>query len=185
MPKTQTTLKFRLSGGAGASVDISGRIETFEAPLFVKEPAVDISILCFDPDFRDPVSTVVSGSTTSGQIPSTVPYLGTVETGFTLVLNPNRPLTAFNIYHSSPDGVLNAMDFGYQLLTNDVLTISTLQGAKRVTLKRANVTTSVLYALSPQSNWLELQPGNNSFRVYAEGLSIPYTVEYVAKYGGL
>lgn len=185
MPKTQANLKFRLSGGTGASRDISGRIEEFLAPLFVKEPAADISLMCFDPDFYDPVSVVVEGATTDLQTPFVVAYPGTVETGFVFNLTVNRTLSAFTIYHTSPDGILNSIDFTYPLLAGDVLTISTAQGAKSIMLKRGNADSSVLYGMSAQSNWLELQQGDNSFRVYAVGAAVPFTMTYVAKYGGL
>jgi len=66
-----------------------------------------------------------------------------------------------------------------------VLVISSLQGAKGITLTRAGVASSLLYGRSAQSNWIQLFPGNNNFRIFAPGDPIPYVLEYVVRYGGL
>jgi hypothetical protein len=145
-----------------------GRVESCEAALFTAEPAVDISVMCFDPDFFEITPEVVSGSTTSGETPMTIEYVGTVETGIELTLNVNRSLAGFTVYHVPPNDGIRTLDF-----------------AKGATLTRAGVTSSVLYGISPQSNWLELMPGTNTIRVYATGADIPLAIEYINKYGGL
>lgn len=189
MPKTKVTLRFHLVEGEGVldflDVHIEGRIETFESPMFTNEPSVDISIMCFDPDFHDPTPVVFNGSTTAGSEEVILNYSGTVETGILFTLSPARAVSAFTIYHRPPDGKLRTLDFSAPLVASDILQISTIVGAKHVTLKRANVESSLLYAMSPQSHWLEIQPGENNLRVYAEGLAIPYSITYSNKYGGL
>jgi hypothetical protein len=77
------------------------------------------------------------------------------------------------------------MDFAGSLVSGDVLTISTVSGNKYVTLKRASVVSSLLYGISPTSKWLEFLPGDNYIRVYATGATIPYTITYTKRYGGL
>lgn len=192
MPKSAVDLRFRsnmvLADGRIVEdlvVDILGRIETFEAPLFAQEPAVDISIMCFDPDFHDPNPVVFEGNTTAGSEESILTYDGTVESGILFSLYPDRALSEFTVYLRSPDGRLRTLDFAAPLLLNDVLRISTVVGAKYVTRTRTNVESPVLYGMSPQSSWIELQPGDNHIRVYAEGLPIPYDITYTNKYGGL
>jgi Phage tail protein. len=183
MPKREVNLRFITS--TGLSVDISGRVESFESPLFTKEPQVDISVVCFDPDLVDPTLVEVSGLTTADTTESLVTYEGSVETGITFVLNVDRVISEFTFYHRPPDNTLRSLEFATPLEAGDVLTISTIAGSKGATLKRAGVDSSVLYGISPQSNWIELMPGDNNIRVYAEGLGIPYDIEYVNKYGGL
>lgn len=183
MPKTQVTLRFHLSDLL--YVDILGRVESFEAPLFTDTPEVDISLMCFDPDFFDPNSGLFTGMSTSGLDEVQLTYNGTVDTGLLFTLSPNRPVTDFSIYHRPPDGTLRVLDFSYPLLDKDVLKINTVFGAKAITLTRAGVDTSQLYSMSPQSNWLRLQPGVNNLRVYTTGAAIPYTISYVTRYGGL
>jgi hypothetical protein len=77
------------------------------------------------------------------------------------------------------------LDFAETLSPNDVLTINTTVGNKYVTRLRSGVETPMVYALSPQSNWIELLPGENNIRVYADGTPLPFRIEYVPKYGGL
>lgn len=183
MPKKLVSLRFIM--GNELTVDIAARVESFETPLFTQEPAVDISLLCFDPDFYDPTLITLSGLTTSGSIMTMVDYQGTVETGIVFKLLVNREMSDFTIYHQPPDGTLRSLDFTSALLSGDVVTISTVPGNKYVTRTRAAVATSLLYAISPQSNWTEFLPGDNDIRIYATGAGVPYTIEYTNKYGGL
>lgn len=189
MPKTEVTLRFYdEEDGAVLEANITGRVESCDPDLFTQEPTVDISIVCFDPDFVEIVPEVVSGGTTSGTTPILINYVGTVETGIELTLNVNRSLSEFTVYHVPPNDSIRTLEFdNVPLVAGDVLKISTVSGAKGATLTRAGVTSSVLYGVSPQSNWLELTPGENAIRVYhgASGAAIPLAIEYINKYGGL
>lgn len=183
MPKRWIGLRFYDS--AGLEVDIQGVVKTCEPSIFTKEPGVDVTIICPNPDFYNRVPIVMAGNSTSGTTETLINYLGTVETGITFTLNVNRTLTAFTIYHRAPDGTLRIMDFAAPLANGDVLTIGTVVGSKGASLNRFGTVSSVLYGISPQSNWLQLDEGNNYIRVYAVGAAIPYTISYTDKYGGL
>lgn len=184
MPKSEVSFRFFMSDGL--EVDIVGRVETCETALFTQEPAVDISVMCFKPDFYELTPELVPGTTTAGDIPITIDYTGSIETGIQLTLNVDRALPEFSVYHVPPSDETKTMDFdNFPLEAGDVLTISTVRGAKGATLTRAGSTSSVLYGISPQSNWIELQPGTNTIRVYAEGADIPLTIQYIRKHGGL
>lgn len=192
MPKTQAKLNFNLFDRFSESIltqykdlEIDARIESFEPAMFTKDPAVDLSLMCFDPDFVDPVATIFEGSTVSDLTETTLTYDGTVETGVLFTILPDRDLPEFTIYHRPPDETLRTVYFTTPLLAGDKLEISSILGSKYATLTRAGVESSVLWGLTPQSNWLELFTGDNVFRVYADGLPIPYTIEYTRKYGGL
>jgi hypothetical protein len=183
MPKTRPNLRFVDSGGL--VVGINGRVESFDSPLFTKDPTADISLMCYDPDFVDIDSTLISGSTTSGTDETLIEYDGTVETGFVFSLHVDRALTDFTIYHRPPDDVVRTLDFTGTLGAGDELVVSTIAGSKGATLISGSTETSVLYGVSPQSNWIELQPGANYIRVYATGAAIPFDIEYNTRYGGL
>lgn len=183
MPKTAVDMEFISS--EDLVVNISGRVEAFETVLFTDEPAVDIAVMCFDPDFYDSDPIALTGSTTSSSTDTTIVYDGTVETGVALTLDVNRTMSEFTVYHRPPDGSLRTLDFSATLLAGDSLKITTIPGQKSVILKRYGAYSSALYGLSPQSAWMELLPGTNYFRVYATGAAIPYTLDYVNKYGGL
>lgn len=183
MPKSHVNLRFIRTDGLDA--DISGRVESFDAPLFTEVPAVNISITCFNPDFTHETPFIYSGGTTAGTSETMLNYEGTIETGFLFTLLVNRNISAFTIYHRAPDGTLRTLDYQNPMVANDVLKINTVSGEKSVVLTNLGVDRPVLWAMSPQSSWLELQPGENYIRVYAEGLEIPYNIRYIVKYGGL
>lgn len=192
MPKSRVGLQFRMFDRNAESVlddtlelDISGRIEDFDSPLFTKEPEVEIMIRCFDPDFVNLVPVVFYGSTVSDLTEVVVPYEGTVETGVIFALRPDRAINEFTIYHRPSDETLHTINFEYPLLAGDVLKITSIFGSKSVVLTRGGVESKVLYALSPQSSWIEFQKGDNAFRVHAAGAPVPYDIEYTTKYGGL
>lgn len=183
MPSSIVSLRFIMSDGL--SVDISGEVESCEPAIFTKEPAIDVIIMCFDPDFVDQVPVTQTGTTTDQTTETTIRYDGSVETGFELILRVNRTLTAFTVYNRTPDNVTQILDFANPLSIGDVLTISTIPGAKGATLLRANNESSRLYAVSTQSSWIKLKPGINYFRIYSTGAGVPYDLLYTKKYGGL
>jgi len=182
---TKTPVSLRFYDTEGPEVDIVGRVEECEPTIFAKEPGMDISILCFEPDFVDLDVVTLSGNTTASTTETPVTYDGTVETGVLFTLNVNRTLSEFTIYHRPPDGTLRSMDVQAPLVTGDVVKISTVPGNKYATLTRTGSTTSALDYVSPQANWMELEQGDNHIRVYADGAAVPYTIEYNTRYGGL
>lgn len=183
MPKTKVDL--RLYYESGLIVDISGRTKTCEPDIFSDEPLMNISIICNDSDFIDTDTYTVTGASTSTTTETLIAYPGNVETGINFVFAIDRTLTDFTIYHRAPDGSITTADYSAALVAGDVLTINTVTGNKYVTLTRSGSDSSLLYAKSPQSGWLELQKGNNYIRVYAVGAAIPWTITYVPRYGGL
>lgn len=193
MPKSNPKFIFRMYDKYATDVfsefldlQIDGRIETFDGPLFTNDPIVDISAMCFNPDFYDPNEVIFAGNTVSDTVTNeTLTYAGTVDTGTIFTLNINQAMTDLTIYHTAPDGSLTTSYFSYAFEAGDVLTISSIVGSKSVMLTRAGVQSSILYAMTPQSGWLTLQPGDNLIRAYVTGAAIPYTIQYNNKYGGL
>lgn len=182
--KMDVSLRFFMLDGL--TVDISGVVESCEAPPFSEEPGMQVSILCPDPDFLalDPV--VVSGEETVSTLDEfVITYEGTVPTGILFQLNLNRSESDFTIYQRPPDNVLRQLDFAASLVNLDVLKINTVPGNKYITLTRSGSDTSLLYGMSPTSKWITLMPGDNNFRVYATGAAIPFTITYTPRYGGL
>lgn len=166
-------------------VDTVGRVEDFDPKIFTQEPSVDISILCFDPDFIDITPVEIDGNTVSTSTETTVAYPGTSPVGFLFTLEVDRTLSAFTLYHRAPGGSLYSMDVAGSFVAGDIVRISTVNRQKYATLTRSGMTTSLLNGVSVQSTWFQLVRGNNTFRAYATGAAIPYTVEYTPRYGGL
>lgn len=183
MTKSLVNMRFRMLDGL--EVTISGRVESCESSMFSEDPEVDISIICDSPDFIDPNPVLVNGVTTSGSTSTNFPYVGSVETGVVFKLLVDRDIDAFTIYHIASDGTPQKMDFAADLIADDVLTISTVSGSKYATLSRLGTDSSILYAVDPTSSWFELTPGSNDIRVYATGDPVPYSIQYVNRYGGL
>lgn len=185
MPKSKIMFQFYDSLTGLNSADISGYVESCETPLFVQEPMVDVSILCYDPDFVDHNVTSVSQNTVATAATFDIDYDGTVETGIKFALNLNRSLSEFTIKSTTGDGTVRTMDFAYSLVSGDVLEVSTVPGNKYVDLIVGGVRTPILYSLARLSKWIDLQPGSNLFNVYAVGAAIPFTISYYKRYGGL
>src|SRR5574343_287797 len=97
IPKSYVKLRFYMIDGL--IIEISGRVESFEAPLFTQDPIANISVLCFDPDFIETTPIVVNGNTVSTTTEFNIDYEGTTDTGFVFVLSVNRALSALTIYH--------------------------------------------------------------------------------------
>lgn len=183
MTKSLVQMTFLMSDGL--NVVISGRVETNESAMFTDDPVVDISVHCDEPDFIDPDPVVQNGVSTSGSTSINFPYQGSVETGVLFKMQVDRDVDAFTIYHIASDGTPQKMDFAADLIADDVLTISTVDGSKYATLTRLGVDSSILYGVDPTSSWFELTPGSNDIRVYATGDPVPYTIQYFNRYGAL
>lgn len=183
MPKAAVNLRFFDS--EGPTVEINGHVESFEAPLFVKEPRGDISIMCDVPDLVELTTETGSGNTVSDTTEFLINYTGTSETGIKFTLNLNRAESDFVIYHRRPDNQITSLEFNASLLDLDVLTIDTNVGRKGIILTRSAVQSSLLYGRSPRSDWFALQQGENYFRFYATGAAIPFDYEYTNRYGGM
>lgn len=183
MPKTEATLRFFSTDFP--AVDIVGIVESFDWPLFVQEPEVTLSIICHQSDFVDLMTVVAVDKTTTQLVNTIIDYPGSVETGFTFRMLADRALDGFTIYHRSSTGVFSSLEFEQPLIAGDLVEICTISGQKEVMLSRAGTRSSILYAMSPYSNWIELHPGANYISVVAEGAELEYTIEYVNRYGGL
>lgn len=184
MPKTWVDLTF-IDENNGAEYIIRGMTETFEAPLFVREPGADIVVRCFESDFVDPILKTINGNTVSNTLNSTFDYDGTVESGFVFQLNVDRAVDELTLYNITPWGLNRQLDFSGSMIAGDILTIDSREGQKAIRLTRSGVSTSLLYGKSPQSAWIDLWPGSNQFRAYAEGAPIPYVITYYNRHGGL
>lgn len=186
MPDEEVSLAFYMEDGVTAS--IAGRVETCEAPLFSQEPQMDISILCMNPDFIGTDLVAIHDTfTTTDTSAHTINYTGTVRTGLTSIkFTAATSITDVSIYHTSPTGVLRTMLISAPLVLGDVVNICTIKGQKSITLTRSGVTSSLLWAVSPQSDWIQLERGSNQFYLNAsETTPSAVWVDYYNRYGGM
>ena len=183
MPKAEVNLRF--FSDDHPTVDIVGVVESFDWPLFVQEPEVTLSIKCHKPDFMDLVPVTLAMQTDPTPLSTLVEYTGSVETGFIFRLEVDREISEFTIQHRTASNALSTLEFAEPLIVGDVLTISTITGAKSIMVNRGGTSSSLMYGMSPYSNWINLFPGRNYFSVVADGAPMDYTLEYVTRYGGL
>lgn len=186
MPKMEVLLRFfdDLIG----TVEIRGTVESFSAPLFAREPEATISILCFNSDFVDPTPDIITGKSSGNYVETKFHYKGTVETGVILRVFQKNSYAVINevtLYHRTPDNVDSSLPYVGSLITDDQLIINTTPGQKGGTLIRDFSERSVLYGISPFAHWITLKPGDNYIRLHVEGASIPFTLEFTNRYGGL
>lgn len=194
MPKTTVDLRFVMDDSTAYL--ISGRVESFESSVFSQEPMVDISIICFDPDFilgniEDQYSDVDYQGlySTTSIVGTNVENIGTVETGILLQFTPDRAVSSFTLYSTTEAEGTQSMAFTLSMLAFDTLQVSTIPGAKKIEHYRSsNLLGSVLYALSPQSDWIKLLPGDNEIRMYESGSGadpLYYLIGHYTRFGGL
>lgn len=193
MPKSKCKLDFHLFDKFTQNIatqtkdlTIEARIEDFDSDLFSKDPSAVISLMCFNPDFVDETLIEFNGPVDTTLTEHVLYYEGTVETGVKFRISPDSDISNLTIYVHRPDGTFTTMDWSYPLLAGDSVEISTIPGSKYVTLTRGGIESSILYAISNQSDWLTLYPGQNSIRVYGStSAPLAYNIEYTNKYGGL
>lgn len=178
MPKSEIDLRFYSDNRN--PLWIHAVVESADPDIFASEPTMTVSVMCYSPDFVDQAPVTVTGSTTENQSTTSLAYTGTVPGGLHFQLMPARALSDFSIYLNDKQ-----LDFTGTLQSGDVLALSTEPGLKFVKLTRAGNETSYLYGVTPQSNWLQIKPGPNEFRVYSVGAAIPYSLTYWNRYGGL
>lgn len=182
MPKANVTLKF--FSDDMPPVEIKGRVEKMNAPLWAKDPVAKISIVCGKSDFVGEVFTV-EGFSTDGPEEIEVEYEGTIPTGGLLRVNPTRDISSFTMTNRLSDFNFLAQEFSYPLITADILEINSVPLQKGARLTRGQENISVLYGVSPFGQWINLHQGTNRLRLSAAGEPIPWSFQYANKYGGL
>lgn len=183
MPESNVLLRFILSDDTVA--EITGTVESFESPIFAKDPEATLSVICFKPDFYDPDQVTWPTTTAADLTENVLTYDGNIASGFLFRLLVDRELADFTLFVRGPDSIVYEMDFAAPLDDGDIVEISTVPGNKYCQLIRSGVASSLLYAISPQSDWPFLKPGANNIRVYCAGAAVDCEFIYTKMYGGL
>lgn len=183
MPKTDVTLRFHMTDFP--LVEILAHVEDLNAPQFTKDPKVDITLVAFKPDFIAVALTSISGATTGGTEGQTVSYGGSVPWGFLFKMTANRAISGFTINHNLANGEGGVLTVNTPIQVGDLIEINTQDREKGGWLTRAGVRKSILFAIAPASEYIQLEPGNNTLRVFVAGNPIPFTIEYRERFGGL
>lgn len=173
------------------TAEITGYIESFETNIFSKDPEIQISIICPDPDFvaissKEVVGNIQLFNTTS------IDYEGTAPTGFNLLLEAN----ATNVTYT---GNITVKGVSRTKLDQLVFSVSALNAAGYVfvntvamnkNIYQSDSQISLLKSIIEPSTWPQLYPGENTVSVNKNvgGEPAPgqdWTLTYFERYGGL
>lgn len=166
-----------------------GAVETVETELFVKEPAIVVSIVCQPVPFYGMEETLYSpASFTSSATARTINYEGTTPTGFRFdftpfnalitIRNADDPTKEFKQTNIS-DNLASAFPKGR---------VSTVMGDRYFRAVHSNgvSTYPAPECLDPSSTWIQLYPGANRLLFLSSGATITVTnLRWVPLYEGV
>lgn len=177
------TLKFYKDGLLFATA--TGTVESCDNSMFSSDPEVNISIICYDPDFYAPVPVIITGNTVANSTNLAIPYEGTSEAGVVFVLHVNRTISDFKIINNRPDNQIQVIEISGSIFSGADISVNTIPGQKSVISTVSSISSSLLFFLQPNAQWTSLEPGINQFRAFCPGAAIPWTLTYTAKYGAI
>lgn len=175
------------------TTSIVGYVESCEPNIFSRDPEMQVSIICPEPDFVSVTPKVVTGvllDVDEGGATTTIVYEGTVPTGFVVkVENPPGASIAtgrieIDIAYPTPTiFVLNPATVD----DNHYVEISSVRGnkyARNVTISPFAIA-NVLKNVTQASKWPVLEPGENNVIVMAQEPGELWTLTYSERFGGL
>lgn len=140
------------------SWEIEGVVESCEPPMFVKDPAVQISVICEDPAFETPLlsySEIVPNGT-----PFTIVNGSKLPAPFQLTALNGAPAQGFELYVESGPGQANFSASG-TYPTNTQVVLNTRPGEKTYDIFGIRK----MFLITAGSEWPALRPGVNNVRV--------------------
>jgi len=165
---------------------LNGIVESNEIDSFSNTPVMNAVVVCHRPNYEELDWVTHEGESVNDMTYEKLVYPGSIDTGVVFTLKVNRSLLEdISIYKKQPGGSLVHVEFNNPMAMDDELVISSIFGDKKVVLKREGSEFLLLFALSSQSGWFNLHPGENQFRVFTLGDPVPYKIEYPIVYGGL
>lgn len=177
-PKHQCVFYFK---NTRRDVKIEGVVESVECTQFTNKEIMQASILCPASYFQDIEEIIADMSDSSAgfvfpfsiDINEPIPFSEYTIGKQTSVINTSETdvgvlfevffLAAANKIVIVNVGTGETMEANYSFLPGDTLKISTGTGNKKVTLVRGGVARNLFLALSDDSVFLQLEPGNNTF----------------------
>ena len=189
MPEQWTKLRF--FSDHMPNVQIEGTVESFEPNMFSADPEIQVSIICYNPDFIDVDATLINGITDDGTLEYVFEYLGTVETGYELRVDFTEEL----IEYTGPL-TLTTTAWGVATLYEvDPITVDATQFFKLNSVKGLRRvqeidsgdgdTTNLLAAVSDESDWPYLKPGECVFTIATDEPGLAWTLAYFNRFGGM
>lgn len=182
MPKQIVTINFYFDNALYATS--VGTVESCTNSMFSADQEVDISLICYDPDFYSTSSVTVNGTTVTNVLTQAITYPGTSDCGVIFTLTVSAASSGFTLNNTRPDGTLQTFQVTGVFQAGDVVTVTSIPRQKSLMLTRAGVTSSILYYLQAGGTWISLGNGKNKFQAFSDVGAMSYTVAYTPKYGG-
>lgn len=183
MPKNNVTIRF--IDDTFVAREITGVVESFETPIFAKEPTFSISVICPNPEFFSVEESTETFQTTALSERTELVYLGSAPTGVVLRMLVKEPISDFKFEVQSENGIIQRFNYNGYIPVNNAIVVDTNYRKRRVHLVTGSKSKSVLYNVGLQSTWPQLHPGSNLIRVYTVAAAQTYTLTYTNKFGGL
>ena len=195
---TEQKVKLQFTTTNFALCEIAGYVESCAPNIFSKDPEMVVSILCPSPFFSDVTETTLTGLTTAidSFAAVTLNYIGSIPSGFILdidyIVNPVLPVLP-EMQGGTIQVVVNNplpqffQATGVDISLNTKFTMNTKTGEKTV-LKRYStkrIPTSNLATIVQNTQWPQLLPGSNLFKIMASQVDMPWIFRYRNVYGGL
>lgn len=170
-------------------VRITGVVETFEPNIFSQDPEIQISILCPKPDFVDVATTLIHG-TVDSSLEVEIEYNGSVLSGFELRVMSSSAVSSYSgdMYVANMSAGLY-QEFSLHAVTvnpDQYLELNTVRSTRHVynILTATSTPINILAKMVQASNWPELLPGTNLFKVGADAAGQDWTLAYFNRFGG-
>lgn len=188
MPEYEVLLRFY--DDVRPRVAITGVVESMDPNIFSKDPEIQISIICPDPDFVGTDNVTVTAPTGDGSV-------------FTDVVNPGNIACGADIsIHKNISGGANYTgDVRLELNSNNIqefkvdavtingsqhLEINTQQGQKTVAYNASGTFTDILDKVDADLNaWVQVPPGDSSFTVEGAASGQNWILTFFPRWGGL
>lgn len=185
MPKMPVRLAFYQDDVADV-VEIHGIVESAEPPIFSRNPGMIVTIVCNDVDFVDTIPTVVSGVLGTDLL---VDYGGNVDTGFVYSLVvAGGTLNQLGFVITNPGYNDKRLELNATITPTRTLELNT-QTRQKSALTRVSpsyLPDSVLYGITPASEWPTLSPGMNRVITWGDtALPMEFALSYRKRFGGL
>lgn len=194
MPLLPVTLQF--TSTHLPLVQIAGIVEDYVPVIFSKDPEIQVSVLCGEPDFVAVDDTIVNGVVVNNNAFADVVYEGSVDTGIHIFVDGSATLAA---YTGSLDvrAALGAdpPDDWDSLIINPVTVnaayafeLNSIPGSKFVQKVAAGsraFEANLLAFVGDAPVWPKLRPGANQFAIKATTPGQAWQMSYFARFGGL
>lgn len=183
--------KLRFFSDDMPTVDIEGDVESFEPNIFSQDPEIQISIICYKPDFIDVDATIYEGVVDDGTTELEFEYIGTVPTGVELRVARTVDLPSYtglltatflwndipSIFEINPVTIDTTKYFKYS-------SVKEMKRAQNVSVADGAITNLLNRVVQPPV-WPELKPGQNVFSLAAATPGQAWTLAYYNRFGGL